>query len=273
MRLFQEPASESILDYRMTARVPFGIILQEMIALETRGLNRLPAAALSRATNIQIELVVIDIIRQDAAAGGPYRETIHPEKLAEVAALNLWQMIGPPGEALEAFRTRFLKNPDLDVSHLVDRATQLQATNHVPPTVPPMGSIYVSPLTGLGRHGGAIIDHYALNAALLIQAACRALIEPSERYGLSIAKTFDTDPVPLRKSQELANRLLVERRFRTPGEITEIHELLQIAVGWLLDAGFAVYAGTVVAFLNEPRGPLARHRLETAGNHARAGRS
>ncbi|NBU58288.1 MAG: hypothetical protein EBS23_00630 [Betaproteobacteria bacterium] len=125
-----------------------------------------------------------------------------------------------------------------------------------------MGAIYTSAQTGLGRNGGAIVDHFALNAALLVQSACRSLVEPSERGGLSIAKVYDSDPVPLRKAQELANRLLVERRLRTPQEAAEIHDLLQIAAGWLLEAGFRVYAQTVVNLLDQPRGPLSSYRLE-----------
>lgn len=262
MELFSYYDTDSILDHRMTARVPFGVILREMIALETRGTERLPIAALSRATDIQKELIVIDLIRRDVEAGGPYREIIEPAKLGNLATLNAWLLIAPPGQALEAFRDRFLKRRDLDLSPLLHRAGQLQATNHVPASVPPMGAIYTSAQTGLGRDGGAIVDHFALNAALLVQSACRALAEPSERGGLSIAKVYDSDPVPLRKAQELANRLLVERRLRSPNEAADIHDLMQIAVGWLLEAGFRVYAQTVVNLLDQPRGPLSSFRLE-----------
>jgi len=262
MELFSYYDTDSILDHCMTARVPFGVILREMIALETRGTERLPIAALSRATDIQKELIVIDLIRRDVEAGGPYREIIEPAKLGNLATLNAWLLIAPPGQALAAFRERFLKQRDLDLSPLLHRAAQLQTTNHVPASVPPMGAIYTSAQTGIGRDGGAIVDHFALNAALLVQSACRALVEPSERGGMSIAKVYDSDPVPLRKAQELANRLLVERRSRTPAEAAIIRDLMQIAGGWLLEAGFRVYAQTVVNLLDQPRGPLSSFRLE-----------
>jgi len=261
MELFALYDTDSVLDHRMTARVPFGVILREMIALETRGTEKLPITALSRATDIQKELIVIDLIRRDVEAGGPYREIIQEAKLGNLATVNAWLLIAPPDHALGAFRDRFLKRRDLDLSPLVHRATQLQTTNHVPASVPPMGAIYTSAQTGLGRNGGAIVDHFALNAALLVQSACRSLVEPSERGGLSIAKVYDSDPAPLRKAQELANRLLVEGRLRTPTEAVAIHDLLQIAVGWLLEAGFRVYAQTVVNLLDQPRGPLASYRL------------
>ncbi|NBU58287.1 MAG: hypothetical protein EBS23_00625 [Betaproteobacteria bacterium] len=51
MELFSPYETDSILDHRMTARVPFGVILREMIALETRGTEKLPIAALSRDRN------------------------------------------------------------------------------------------------------------------------------------------------------------------------------------------------------------------------------
>lgn len=128
--------------------------------------------------------------------------------------------------------------------------------NQVPASVPPIGHIYTSALAGLGRNGGALVTTSALNAALLIQAACRSLLEPSERTRMSISKIYDTDPTPLRRAQELANRLFVQKRTGTPAEIEEIRELLQIAVGWLLECGFTTYANTVISFLSDPESPL-----------------
>lgn len=245
------------LDYRLAARVPFGIIISEMLAIESKAIPNQPSHPIARAIDIQKELIVIDLIRRDVEAGGPYREVIQPEAIGNLVTLNPWHLIAPVGAALESFRSRFLLKPSLDLSDLWERAGQLQLMNQVPASVPPIGHIYTSALAALGRQGGALITHAALNATLLIQAVCRSLLEPSERGRMSICKIYETDPTPLRVAQEIANRLFVQKRSATAEEITELRELLQIAVGWLLECGFTSYAHTVIAFLSEPQSPLS----------------
>jgi hypothetical protein len=256
MTLRHYPA-DGLLDYRMTARVPFGLIIAEMVALETAGNRHAMSQPVAKATDIQKELIVIDLIRRDVEAGGPYREVITPDRLGNLATLNTWHMIAAPGVALDDFRVRYLQSPNLDLGDLWERAEKLQLMNQVPASVPPMGHVYTSARTGLGRNGGAIITHPTLYAALLIQAACRTLLEPEERTRMSISKIYDADPAPLRKAQELANRLLVHKRVRTLDEDAEVRELLQISVGWLLETGFNSYAHTVLNLLNDAHSPFA----------------
>lgn len=248
---------EAVLDYCRTARLPFGIFLADMIGRHVRTHRSDPLAL---AADIQKELVVIDLIRRDAEVGGPYTEIVVPERLGNLATLDTYQLIAPPGAALERFRSGFLANPSIDLSELWDRATHFQNNNLVPASVPPLGRIYTSDSTGLGSGSAALVSAVALNAALLVQAACRALVAPADRARMSIAKIYVTDPAPLRRAQERANRLLVHKRRPGTQERLEIRQSLQIAIGWLLEAGFPDYAACVSAFLDDPSAPLGPHR-------------
>lgn len=252
MSSFFRVRAAPVFDHARTARLPFGVVLADMLGLQIRPHRSDPLAL---ATDIQKELIVIDLVRRDVEAHGPYAELVVAERLGNLATLDVHTLIAPPGTALEQFRAGFLVNPSSDLSELWARGVHFQNTNLVPASVPPLGRIYTSEATRLGPDGGALVSPTALNAALLVQAACRALAAPADRSGMSIAKVYQNDPAPLRRAQELANRLLVHKRRPTADERVAIHQYLQIAIGWLLEAGSA-YAESLNAFLADPATPV-----------------
>ncbi|MBU6236048.1 MAG: hypothetical protein KGQ41_09400 [Alphaproteobacteria bacterium] len=243
-------------DYKNTAKMPFGLLLKEIVAMEARGLGTVSASALDDAITIQRDLIVMELLRTALETGGTEGALVKEDKKTKLLALPVDRMIAPPGRALERFRREYLVTPDADLSALLEQATAIQNDNAVPKRVPLIGTIYCSAQTGLGRDGGAIINYQGLNGGLVIQACCRAIISPLDRERLSLVRINENDPKPLQEAQTLLNTLIDERRSFSFTEGEKIGRWISIGAGWLNDAGFGSYAYTVKSFAADTTAPF-----------------
>lgn len=257
-------------DFPATARMPFGMLLKEIVALECRGHGGVPPESLDDAINIQRDLIAIEIIRTDVEAGGPMRALVRQDRLEKIVNIPVQRMIAPPGRAFERFRLEYLIDSETRLDDVIVQATAMQDKNLVPGRVPPIGTVYCSAQTGLGKDGGALINHFGLTGGLMIQSCCRCLLLPDDRAAFSVTRIYETDPPSLQDAQKLLNKLIEARRLFTQGEGERVSKLMAVGIGWLFDAGFGAYAFTVKDFIDDPEAPFRTTTLKNWSGSARA---
>ena len=84
-----------------------------------------------------------------------------------------------------------------------------------------------------------------MNAILVAQACLRAMLPPRERKAALHMRSTAADPQPLRRAQEVGNRILVSPEAHTPIDVDNIIALSRAAEDLLFASGFVAFAQTL----------------------------
>lgn len=250
----------SAFNHITTAKTPFGQLLKEIVAMEA-GQGGISPDALDDALSIQRDMIALEIIRADVAAGGRLKSLIRPDMAEKMVGLQMASMVAPPGRLFENFRDEYLANPAANLSGIVSQAKYMQDENIVPETIPAIGVIYCAPETGLGRNSGPLVSRKGLHGGLLVQTCCRCMLTPDARKEFTPLRIHEADPETLQQAQKMHNTLITSRRGFSYAEGEEIGRLLETGAEWLASEGFKAYATTVSDFIDAPKSPFKAGKL------------
>lgn len=229
----------------LLATLPTGDLLATAFDLEDR---TLPARdAHQKAAMVQRELIVVSIFRRYIATADRRADHILPEQQYTLLGASLERLVAPPGQVLAALRTH-LVDPALDLTPELTAAAHMQASNGLPPDVPPLGRIMTKARTAIAGEDMPILDPLAMKSLLMAQACLRAMLPVAHRRPDLVMRTAPADPLPLRLAQELANAVLLSGLPAGEKERQDIENLTCIAEELLSAAGLSNLARQLADF-------------------------
>lgn len=247
-------------DLVMLARLPVGRLLEIAYSLQGKAL---PAGSIHEiAADIQRELCVVWLLQQVIASDAPRKSLIAEVQHENFTSLSLHRLIGPARHVDAFLRARFLQDPEADLEPEYRAAHELQFHNALPPDVPTIGDILISPRIADGPGGFLPLPRKEIKAVLITQAALRSMLPLQERRESLKMRAVSGAPSDLVKAQTIANRLLESKDEADEYAYAQIDALCSLAETQLAAVELFALAGQVRSIRRAFRKAISAAALE-----------